>query len=1023
PGAGTLRVKLLVQDSYARRIRLALRADVFADATSTTIPVETLPASSHTYFVGATSAGDDFDLGSEFTVDFSFAAAFQSDDPTRAAPAVGFVNSRIRITGTLEVADGSDPGFVHEESIDVDLVQEKVAPQVDVFLDLASFGEDQVTSALAGGESRFTGALIVVVQDRTSTPAATVWPVEVAPEVRGLIEGPVPSAGLFDDAAHAPGIELTVSGAPVVGLRGELGTGPILEDPTLADNLPQRFVYRYDVVFDEINDAFAGLAIGGERLVNVELRAVDRSGNATTASAQLKVFRAANPFMRDGDPSWISIDTRVFRLNEGDTRFNATLASGAPEAFIQQVLNNLNSGSAGSDTFDALPSDQSDSTLEYSTTISDPAGGPAQVVHNFAIAKVRLQGAGGAVDVRAFFRLFRYTASNLIFDDTTGYRTHTGAGDKVALLGYSSASAGASVISIPFFAEERVAYEDDMRTQGDGPNVQTFAPGPSEERVLYFGVYLDINQTDARLPGQYIAAHPDGGFAVSEVQSIRSLMMDAHQCMVVEVHYDGDPTAPGASPADSDNLAQRNLMILTTDNPGAPLTHTVQHSLELDTGRRLRDQRPTVTPLEVGAFMRAPQQAAARAHARVRDDAPERGQAPVEVHRPPLKFITQAALQRRAERRATDLAMVQATTMMEMMMPMRFMQDAMRFERQHHPFVFDRCDWQDTGQWFDELLILWGDLPADCEARIYLPAIDVGEIINLRHLRHAPDDVAIVDVHTLSLRPRGATYLPLPSPQGDRLPALITLMLPEGIKEGQRWKVNALQLRALEGRITGGFQIDVQVSKAQRIVAQEQRLLGHMVERLSLLRPEDPWHPVLARRVDTLRERTRQLADAAGVPHDDPSMWVDQDGNAHPVQGQHLRVVLERIEILDDHDPWLKGGGEFRFRARVHSADNGGLTRDTLLPDRGCYRVSDLPGRNQLLLDEELFSGYVAEDLRIEVIGLELDTFDPDDALGKYTRLFTGAPEHWYGRYAPSGAPVDPEDMQSWRLHYRIERM
>ncbi len=591
-GAGTLRIKLLVQDSYGRPIRLRLRADVFDDATSTTVPVETIPEGSHTFTVGSVAGGDDFDLDTEFFVDFSFTGAFQSDDPVGANPAVGFVNSRIRITGTLDVEDGSDPGFVHTDFCDIELVQEKSGPEIELYFDLSSFGEDQVTSALAGGESRFADALIVVVQDRTTAPAAITWPSEVADEVKGLITGFVPASGLFDDALHAPEVDILDGGSAITGLRAELASGPLVEDASLADNLPQRFTYRYDIVFDATNDAFTGLSTGDERWVDVEVRAADRSGNEGAASGQLKLFMEANPFMRDGDPSWLSIDTRVFRLFEGESRFNATLAAGQPEAFVQEVIQRLNAGTAGSDTFDGLPTNQAESALEYSTAIDNPSAGTSQNVHNFALAKVRLQGASGAADVRAFFRLFRYTSSNLVFDASTGYRTHAGASATVPLLGFSAPAGGGQVISIPFFAEERVGYTQSMTSQTDAPNVQSFPAGPTDERVLYFGAYLDINQTGARLPSDWVVAHPDGGFGVGEVQSIRSLMTDAHQCMVVEVHYDGDPTAAGETPASSDNLAQRNLAILYTDNPGAPLTHTVQHSFEVNTGQRLPGRVP-----------------------------------------------------------------------------------------------------------------------------------------------------------------------------------------------------------------------------------------------------------------------------------------------------------------------------------------------------------------------------------------------------------------------------------------------
>jgi len=52
-------------------------------------------------------------------------------------------------------------------------------------------------------------------------------------------------------------------------------------------------------------------------------------------------------------------------------------------------------------------------------------------------------------------------------------------------------------------------------------------------------------------------------------------------CVVAEVFFEPDPTSSGETPASSDNLAQRNLAILHSDNPGGPGSHTVMHTFEV----------------------------------------------------------------------------------------------------------------------------------------------------------------------------------------------------------------------------------------------------------------------------------------------------------------------------------------------------------------------------------------------------------------------------------------------------------
>ena len=105
--------------------------------------------------------------------------------------------------------------------------------------------------------------------------------------------------------------------------------------------------------------------------------------------------------------------------------------------------------------------------------------------------------------------------------------------------------------------------------------------------MSFFGAYLDINQSTNRFPNTFTG---DGGFS-GTLYSIRNLLLGNHQCMVVEVVYSGDPTVNGATPGTSDNLSQRNLLIVQTANPGNEITRTVQHLFDIDlTRKRKHDQ-------------------------------------------------------------------------------------------------------------------------------------------------------------------------------------------------------------------------------------------------------------------------------------------------------------------------------------------------------------------------------------------------------------------------------------------------
>lgn len=144
-------------------------------------------------------------------------------------------------------------------------------------------------------------------------------------------------------------------------------------------------------------------------------------------------------------------------------------------------------------------------------------------------------------------------------------------------------------------------------------------------------------------------------------------------------------------------------------------------------------------------------------------------------------------------------------------------------------------------------------------------------------------------------------------------------------------------------------------------------------------------------------------------------------GNDAVDRGYRVRVVIERIQILNTLEPWFKGQGEFVFTARVRSRNPCELECRTRLPTSGFYPASDQPGQDMILVDTVVFDDLVVDEMGVEVYGLELDTFDPDDEVGRYRRAFRGDPTSWLGTYGPSDDPIDPEDMDNWRLWYRIE--
>jgi hypothetical protein len=137
--------------------------------------------------------------------------------------------------------------------------------------------------------------------------------------------------------------------------------------------------------------------------------------------------------------------------------------------------------------------------------------------------------------------------------------------------------------------------------------------------------------------------------------------------------------------------------------------------------------------------------------------------------------------------------------------------------------------------------------------------------------------------------------------------------------------------------------------------------------------------------------------------------------------GKRVKVILDKIRIQNDHEPWFKGKGEMIFTAMVVPDGDESRKQVMRLPAQGEYKVSDKPGENELQLGITIFDGLVKNRaLSIIISGKESDLFDPDDELKRYHRLFAGDPDSWYGQYSPSDEYLDKEDVGDWALWYRI---
>jgi hypothetical protein len=401
-------------------------------------------------------------------------------------------------------------------------------------------------------------ALILANQ---SIPDAFYLVVEgLAPNALGILSaglGPVQLQALFPTA---------VTLSPVPTYMTASITDMLLENNG-ALNQPQRITFGYTISFTGVQDFTTDV-------VPIQLNA---NIGGLTASATLDLTKVDAPYMDHGPISWLSNDTRVFKLQANQSFPNTTLQPGNdPNTFIQNVLTRLRqvlTPDQAYQTFENLPADESAADLEWLPTLN------GQPVYNFALCRVRYRATvTSAADVRVFFRLFQTAATGTDYNPATTYRVGGHPGVLIPTLGIQ----GGELVTIPFFAEARKPATVKLTQQSDDTNKQTIAPGPQgREAYMYYGCWLDINQpNDLRFPIQ--PSPPDGGPFTGPLQSIANLIRGTHQCMVTEINYNLAPITPtGVSTAASDLLSQRNLAIDHSNNPGSPATHRVQHTFAI----------------------------------------------------------------------------------------------------------------------------------------------------------------------------------------------------------------------------------------------------------------------------------------------------------------------------------------------------------------------------------------------------------------------------------------------------------
>ena len=347
----------------------------------------------------------------------------------------------------------------------------------------------------------------------------------------------------------------------------------------------QRIRIAFDITFTNGSiAAFPGTGIDPYVLeLDAQITANGKPLKGGICRTIFELTAGADPYFTNIDPAqnnvfWLSQDLRVFAATPGKypvpvaggPTFGGDNTAGA-FSYIGNLIEYLNANFAdpsGTDPFATLLPGQSgalsgDSSI---TPVSVDFNFPHFAIYNnynFAVARVRLRGLANDVanNVKLFFRLWSSQTADTDFQPTTTYpSTKIGGHPSAPLL-------GADNRTIPFFASGNLGANSDYGA--GGANNRDIALDIGDAKWAYYGCFLNIYDQ-----GNIVAGQP-----------VQALLAGTHHCIVAEIAYDDAPilnsSAVILSPENSDKLAQRNLQITSSDNPGAAASHRIPQTFDV----------------------------------------------------------------------------------------------------------------------------------------------------------------------------------------------------------------------------------------------------------------------------------------------------------------------------------------------------------------------------------------------------------------------------------------------------------
>jgi hypothetical protein len=370
-------------------------------------------------------------------------------------------------------------------------------------------------------------------------------------------------------------------------------------------NVPQRIRFEYGIQF--ITASLGAFPAAGNPAKAFTLDAtINIQGQPfPSLPAEFFLLGGEDPYFTNINDSahnlpYLSQDLRVFTITP--TKNNQTFIGNVPFTFqggnpttldtvagytyIKNLITWLNENicylkplftppdTNSSDPLDTLLPDQN-GALNGDSSVT-PYTGP-NVNYNYAIARVRMKSSSSsapASNVKVFFRIFTTQTFDTDFINSTTAVTSADPNVTYPPSGNNPPSPlpgtnGSGVIngcSLPFFATAN--FDNSPTDYLAGVNNQTIPGG--EYTWAFFGCFLNVNDSTNQFGGQPVQYWLAGS---------------AHNCLVAQIAYQFAPieNVNGVieNPGNSDKLAQRNLQVTTSGNPGFPATHRVPQTIDV----------------------------------------------------------------------------------------------------------------------------------------------------------------------------------------------------------------------------------------------------------------------------------------------------------------------------------------------------------------------------------------------------------------------------------------------------------